>query len=100
MPFQVLMETNNVGTIQATYTYGQGLISMRRNGTDVYYHSDGLGSVKQLTDSGGIVTANYTYDSFGNSVGSVSSVANIISSCEQCPIEAGRKSFLSCCCNF
>jgi RHS repeat-associated protein len=37
---------------------------------------DGLGTVKQLTDSSGTMVANYIYDSFGNSVSSVSSVAN------------------------
>jgi len=30
---QVLMETDNTGTVQATYTYGNGLISMNRAGT-------------------------------------------------------------------
>lgn len=45
-------------------------------GTVSYYHYDGLGSVRLLTDNCGTVHSSYTYDSFGNSVASVSSVAN------------------------
>jgi RHS repeat-associated protein len=73
---QVLMETDNAGVVQATYNYGNDLISMNRVGVNSYYHYDGLGTVKQLSDEAGAVVASYVYDSFGNSVSSVSSVAN------------------------
>lgn len=63
---QVLQETDNAGTIQASYTYGQGLISMNKAGVNVFYHTDGLGSTRQLTNSAGALAASYTYDSFGN----------------------------------
>jgi RHS repeat-associated protein len=63
---QVLMETNDANQVQATYTYGNDLISMDRAGTNTYYNYDGLGSVRQLTDSSGAVAAAYIYDSFGN----------------------------------
>jgi len=39
---------------------------MNRAGVDWYYHYDGLGSARQLTDSAGVLAASYTYDSFGN----------------------------------
>lgn len=74
---QVLMETDNAGTIQASYIYGYDLISMKRTGVNYcYYHYDGLGSVRLMTDDLCLVTNSYTYDGFGNSVSSVSSVAN------------------------
>jgi RHS repeat-associated protein len=73
---QVLMETNNTGTVQATYTYGNDLISMNRADANSYYHYDGLGSTRQLTDSSGSVTVSYTYDSYGNLIASTGTSAN------------------------
>jgi len=73
---QVLMETNSTGIVQATYTYGKGLISMKRADANSYYHYDGLGSTRQLTNASSTVTASYTYDSFGNVVASSGSITN------------------------
>jgi RHS repeat-associated protein len=70
------VETDNSDVVQAIYNYGNDLISMNRAGVNSYYHYDGLGSVKQMTDSSETVVASYIYDAFGNSVASVSSVAN------------------------
>jgi hypothetical protein len=36
--------------------------------TTSYYHYDGLGSTRQLTDSQENVTDTYTYDAWGESV--------------------------------
>jgi len=33
-----------------------------------YYHYDGLGSTRQLTDDAGSVTVGYIYDAFGNAI--------------------------------
>lgn len=73
---QVLMETTVRGIVQATYTYGNDLISMNRAGTVSYYHYDGLGSVKQMTDSSEAVVASYTYDAFGNLIASSGATTN------------------------
>jgi RHS repeat-associated protein len=73
---QVLMETNNAGAVQAIYNYGQGLISMNRAGVNSYYHYDGLGSTRQLTDSSETVVASYTYDGYGNLIASSGSANN------------------------
>jgi len=73
---QVLLETNNAGIIQATYNYGNDLISMKRSGANYYYHYDGLGSARKLTNSAGSVTDSYTYDSFGNLIASSGSTTN------------------------
>jgi RHS repeat-associated protein len=70
------METDNAGVVQAVYTYGNDLISMNRAGTVSYYHYDGLGSTRQMTDSSEAVVASYTYDSFGSLIASSGTVVN------------------------
>jgi RHS repeat-associated protein len=61
---QVLTESNNKDT--AYYTYGTDLISMAdpKRG-EFYYHQDGLGSVRSLSDSKESVKTLYLYDAFG-----------------------------------
>ena len=54
------------GSVAVHYTYGEGLISQLRGGVKHYYHTDGQGSTRNLTDSNGIQSDNYTYDAFGN----------------------------------
>jgi RHS repeat-associated protein len=44
--------------------------------TTSYYHYDGLGSTRQLTDSDGNVTDTYTYDAWGESVASEGTTPN------------------------
>jgi len=74
---QVLMETTDANTVQAVYTYGYGLISMKRADVNSYYHYDGLGSARQLTNSSGSVVASYTYDSFGNKIAGTGTSDNV-----------------------
>jgi len=73
---QVLMETTEEDTVLATYTYGNDLISMNRAGENSYYHYDGLGSVRQLTDDNEAVVTEYTYDAFGNVIASTGTSEN------------------------
>jgi RHS repeat-associated protein len=73
---QVLAETNNSGVTQGTYDYGQGLIRVRRGGTNSFFLSDGLGTVRQLVNSSGAITDSYTYDGYGNRVASSGSTVN------------------------
>jgi RHS repeat-associated protein len=48
------------------YLYGNGRI-LQANGTDTqYFLGDALGSVRQLTDAGGVVSLAKGYDPFGN----------------------------------
>lgn len=70
------METDINGTTQAVYNYGYDLISMNRACANSYYQYDGLGSVKQMTDTNGAVVASYTYDGFGNLIASSGSTVN------------------------
>jgi RHS repeat-associated protein len=73
---QVLVETDGGGHVVASYTYGLGLISQRRNGTDSFYIQDGHGSTKALTDSSGVITDIYSYDAFGQLLASGGTTTN------------------------
>ncbi len=59
----VLRETT--GGNNTDYVYGSDLISSLAGGQVVFYHADGLGSTRLLTDLTGIVTDRYSYDAFG-----------------------------------
>ncbi|MGD2183420.1 RHS repeat-associated core domain-containing protein [Lusitaniella coriacea] len=72
---QVLAEYEG-GTEVASYTYGLDLIEQERDGNESYYQVDGLGSTRGLTDENGNVTDTYTYDAYGNVVGSSGGTEN------------------------
>jgi len=63
---QVLEEKDVDGNLIVSYVYGDDLISQKRGGSVSYYHYDGLGSTRTLTDSAGNVTDTYTYEAFGD----------------------------------
>ncbi|MEW8525378.1 MAG: putative Ig domain-containing protein [Candidatus Thiodiazotropha endolucinida] len=71
---QVLIEDD--GTNQVSYTYGDDLISQDRNGSAYYYHYDGLGSTRSLTDSLGNLANTYDYEAFGEVLGQTGGVEN------------------------
>jgi RHS repeat-associated protein len=55
------------GSADTLYTYGANLIALTApGGVQTYYHYDGLGSVRNLSDGTGAVIANYTYGAFGD----------------------------------
>src|SRR5262249_16377186 len=66
---QVLGEYAPGGGVSVAYVHGLDLISQARGGTRTYYHVDGLGSTRALTDGTGQVDAAYTYDAFGRLLG-------------------------------
>jgi RHS repeat-associated protein len=47
---QVIAEQDDTGTTVASYVYGNDLLALRRDATNHYYHYDGLGSTRFLTD--------------------------------------------------
>jgi len=50
------------------YTHGPGIdepLALERGGSFYYYHTDGIGSIGKITDSGRNVVQSYTYESFG-----------------------------------
>jgi|GEM_PF-4328434 RHS repeat-associated protein len=62
---QVVLETDGTGNIITSYIYGDDLISQERSGVVSYFHYDGLGSTRNLTDSSGTTTDSYWYYGFG-----------------------------------
>ena len=70
-PFQqVLEEYTPGGIIKVTYLHGLDLISQNRHGESgkSFYHVDGLGSTRALSDALGIVTDRYIYDAYGRTI--------------------------------
>ncbi|OKH29943.1 hypothetical protein NIES2119_31730 [[Phormidium ambiguum] IAM M-71] len=76
MPYaQVLEERVNNGLV-ADYVYGLDLISQQRGSEKSFYLVDGLGSTRGLTNGSGVVTDRYSYDAFGNLIGSGGNTEN------------------------
>jgi len=49
---------------------------MDRGGQSYLYHTDGLGSITEVTDISGAIIASYTYDSFGKILARTGSLTN------------------------
>ncbi|MEH2058174.1 MAG: putative Ig domain-containing protein [Nostoc sp.] len=62
---KVLQEYDANGQVLTKYFYGLGLIKSESGSDERFYHSDGLGSTRLLTDGTGQVTDRYVYDAFG-----------------------------------
>ncbi|MCK5600802.1 RHS repeat-associated core domain-containing protein, partial [Candidatus Pacearchaeota archaeon] len=63
---QVLEELDSNNNCMVYYTYGDDLISQARGSLTTYYHYDGHGSTRALTNASAMITDTYTYDAFGN----------------------------------
>jgi RHS repeat-associated protein len=66
--WQLIAEYDGTGALQRKYVYGPGIdepIRVTANGTNYYYHQDGLGSVTEITDSTGNLVEQYRYDVYG-----------------------------------
>ena len=73
---QVLEERDDTNALMAYYTFGQDLISQERGTAVSYYHRDGLGSTRALTDTHEVVTDTYIFDGYGNKLSSTGSTVN------------------------
>jgi RHS repeat-associated protein len=64
---QVAEEKITLGAVTdtTTYLYGIERIQQTRAGQGTYYHGDGLGSTRLLTDATGNLTDSYDYDDYG-----------------------------------
>ena len=71
---QVLVESD--GANKVFYAYGDDLLSQRRAGADYFYHYDGLGSTRALSDATGSITDTYDYESFGTLLNKTGETAN------------------------
>jgi RHS repeat-associated protein len=58
------------------YTQGQGLLSQRRNNASYFYHYDGLGSTKVLTDANQNIQNTTKYDAWGNILQASGTITN------------------------
>ena len=69
------------GAVSRTYSYGLERIkesqSLNSVWTTSFYGYDGHGSVRQLTNSAGVVTDTYDFDAFGNLISSTGSTPNV-----------------------
>jgi len=68
---QVLEKRDGNGNLLVRYVYGHDLISQTRPSASSgaypsFYHYDGLGSTRALTNTSEAVTDTYSYDAFGN----------------------------------
>jgi len=68
------------GAVERVYTYGLQRISedqiVNNAWTASFYGYDGAGSVRQLTNSAGVVTDSYEYDAWGNLVNKTGTTPN------------------------
>ena len=76
---QVIEEYTPGGVIKVSYVHGLDLISQNRPADTgkSFYHVDGLGSTRALTNASGLVTDRYIYDAFGRTIGQVGSTGNV-----------------------
>jgi len=63
---QVLFETD--GAESVSYTYGDDLISQARASGSSFYHYDGLGSTRALSNAAGEFSDTYDYEAFGEAL--------------------------------
>jgi RHS repeat-associated protein len=59
------LERDGANALLRRYVYGQRLISMTTGGSKYYYHFDTLGSMRNLTSSGGNTHWTDTYEPYG-----------------------------------
>jgi RHS repeat-associated protein len=62
---QVIAELDANNQVNVAYLHGDDLISQYRGNDVNYYHYDGLGSTRVLTDNSGASTDSYIYEAFG-----------------------------------
>ncbi len=62
---QVVRESNAAGTTLRSYNFGTELLARSEGASVLYYHADGLGSTRLLTDSTGAPADTYTYSANG-----------------------------------
>lgn len=62
---QVVAEADATGNLLAYYVRGNDLLSVIRPSGTRFYHADGLGSIRALTDETGTVTDTYSFSAFG-----------------------------------
>jgi RHS repeat-associated protein len=67
----VAAESDGSAAFIAHYVRGDDLLSVIRTTEQRFYHADGLGSIRALTNESGNVTDTYTYTAFGEQLSHV-----------------------------
>ncbi len=73
---QVLEEYSPNGAVQVEYVYGNDLIAQEKGSDRTFYHVDGLGSTRILTDITGSVVSTYDYEAYGQLISSTGGLEN------------------------
>ena len=76
LPYASVVEEYSNGTLAARYDYGDDLVRMDRGSGVYYYLYDGLGSTRQLVNTGGAVTDTWGYSAFGELASHTGTTAN------------------------
>jgi RHS repeat-associated protein len=77
----LLSELDASGNFLTRYAQGEGIeepLAQFRSGTPSYYETDVLGSITSITTPTAAIANSYTYDSFGKTTTSTTTVANSI----------------------
>ncbi|MFB8798301.1 MAG: putative Ig domain-containing protein [Microcoleus sp.] len=73
---QVVEEYDAAGNPKGSYVYGYDLVGKLQGSQPSFYHADGLGSTRLLTNGLGGVTDSYAYDAYGNLIASAGASNN------------------------
>jgi RHS repeat-associated protein len=74
----IVKETN--GALVMDYLHGIGIdepVMLDRSGAKSYYFRDGLGSIREITDSAGTIQNSYTYGAWGEILNQTTTIPNI-----------------------
>lgn len=75
-----MRELDDLGTLEAEFTYipqpYAHLVSQNRDNASIFHHFDGVRDTRQLTDSAGVVTDEYTHDAWGELKSSTGATSN------------------------
>ncbi|MBI2374192.1 MAG: RHS repeat protein, partial [Deltaproteobacteria bacterium] len=75
-PYAEVIEERGTSGPLAAYVHGQDLMSQERGAARSFYHADGIGSTRALTDGLQSVSDSYAYEAFGEVSGSSGSTVN------------------------
>ena len=73
---QVREELASTGSLLNRFDLGHGIVAQSGSGASRFYHPDGQGHIRMLTDDAGATVSTYDYDAFGNPVAQSGSVSN------------------------
>jgi RHS repeat-associated protein len=73
---QAREERGSTGSLIRRYEYGLGIVAQADGAASRFYHPDGQGHVRMLTDQAGETVRSYDYDAFGNAIAEFGSATN------------------------